>query len=106
MKLSEFDDPSIMVSTRDAYFDTDYEFKTDAGFQIAFALTPYDSNPNPVEQPEYGILKAYYKSWGIKDSNDVHWDELETDYCTREQLGLEEDADEVKTSDRGGSLFF
>ena len=24
LKLIEFDDPSIMVSTRDAYFDTDY----------------------------------------------------------------------------------
>ena len=29
MKLMEFGDPSIMVSTRDAYFDTDYELNTD-----------------------------------------------------------------------------
>ena len=32
LKLMEFGDPSIMVSTRDAYFDTDYEFTTEAGF--------------------------------------------------------------------------
>ena len=31
MKLLEFGDPSIMVSTRDAYFDTDQEFTTDSG---------------------------------------------------------------------------
>ena len=44
MKLLEFDDPSIMVSNRDAYFDTDYEFNTETGLQIAFAITAYDSN--------------------------------------------------------------
>ena len=31
MKLMEFGDPSIMVSTRDTYFDTDYEFTSDDG---------------------------------------------------------------------------
>ena len=31
MKLLEFGDPSIMVSTRDAYFDTDHEFNSDKG---------------------------------------------------------------------------
>ena len=31
MKLMEFGDPSIMVSSRDAYFDTDYELNTDTG---------------------------------------------------------------------------
>ena len=95
-----------MVSTRDAYFDTDYEFNTDSGLQIAFAITAYDSNREPIEQPEYGELKAYYKSWGIMDTNDVHFEELQTDYCTREQLGLFEDADEVKITDREGSLFY
>ena len=54
MKLLEFDDPSIMVSNRDAYFDTDYEFSTETGLQVAFAITAYDSNQNPIEEPEYG----------------------------------------------------
>ena len=30
-------------------------------------MTEYDSNRNPIEEPEYGELKAYYKSWGIID---------------------------------------
>ena len=106
MKLLEFGDPSIMVSTRDAYFDTDHEFTTDAGLQIAFAITAYDANREPIDQPEYGALKPYYKSWGIVDSNDVHFEPLAADYCTREQLGLVADADEVKTGDREGSRFF
>ena len=40
------------------------------------------------------------------DSNDVHFEEIPTDYCTREELGLVEDADEVKLIDRDGALFF
>ena len=33
-----------MVSLRDSYFDTDYEFTTDDGLMMAFALTYYDDN--------------------------------------------------------------
>ena len=56
-----------MVSTRDAYFDTDHEFNSDKGLQFAFGITAYDDNRNPIEEPEYGTLKPYYKSWGIND---------------------------------------
>ena len=42
-----------MVSTREAYFDTDYKFE-DVGNQVAFAITAYDSERNPIVQPEYG----------------------------------------------------
>ena len=52
-QLVEFKDPSIMVSTREAYFDTDYKFE-DVGNQVAFAITAYDSERNPIVQPEYG----------------------------------------------------
>ena len=95
-----------MVSMRDAYFDTDHELTTDEGLQIAFGITAYDDNQNPIEDPEYGLIKPYYKSWGILDSNDVHFEELPVDYCTREQLGIFEDQDKVKTEDRENSLFF
>ena len=57
-----------MVSTRDAFFDTDHELTSDEGLQIAFGLTAFDDNRNPIEDPEYGQLKPYYKSWGIHDS--------------------------------------
>ena len=53
-----------MVSTREHYFDTDHQF-IDPGNQVAFAITAYDTNRNPLDMPEYGKLKAYYKSWGI-----------------------------------------
>ena len=53
MKLIEYGDPSIMVSTRDAYFDTDYRFDS-KDFKLAFALTAYDADQNPLNKPEYG----------------------------------------------------
>ena len=43
-RLINFGDPSIMVSERLSYFDTDYEFTRDDGFEIAFGVTAYDSN--------------------------------------------------------------
>ena len=47
-----------------------------------------------MEAPEYGVLRPYYKSWGIIDSNDVDFSPITSDYCTREELGLKPDVDE------------
>ena len=78
-----------MVSVRDSHFDSDYEFTTDQGFAVAFALTAYDDNPERIEDPTIGTLKAYYKTWGIKEgSQGVDFEELPIEYCTRSQLGL------------------
>ena len=53
---------------------------------MAFALTYYDDNQEPIEDPTYGLLKAYYKTWGLDedDYGDIVWVELESDYCTSE----------------------
>ena len=66
---------------RDAFLDSDYIVSSKSETELtiyslaihlvlrlftAFGITSYDSNPEPIEDPSYGILKAYYKSWGIK----------------------------------------
>lgn len=82
---------TIMVSTRDSYFDTEFEFTTEQGLMIAFGLTAYDDNFDAIEDPSYGHLKAYYKTWGMQaDAPGVSWDEIPTSQCTAEQLGLVE----------------
>lgn len=48
-KLINYGSTTIMVSSRDAYFDTDFEFTTDDGLMIAFGLTAYDDNYEPIE---------------------------------------------------------
>lgn len=91
-----------MVSTRDSYFDTDFEFNSDDGLMIAFGLTAYDDNLEAIDDADYGELKAYYKTWGMKDDLGVEFIELATTYCTKAQLGLNEDGSQ---SDNQG-LFY
>ena len=76
-----------MVSSVDAYFDSDYVYSGPMAF--AFGLTAYDSNPERIEDPSYGLLKAYYKSWGIHGTfTGVHREELTTKPCTHADLQI------------------
>ena len=83
INLIEYGDNTIMVSSRDSHFGSDFEFMTKNGLQIAFGLTAYDGNQEPIEDPEYGELKAFYKTWGMPgDPPGVIWEELPTKQCT------------------------
>ena len=67
-----------MVSQRDNFFPTDFEFKTDDGLMLAFGLTAYDDDYESIEDATYGALKAYYKTWGQADQPGVGWEEIPT----------------------------
>ena len=74
-----------MISTRDSYFGPDEQFTSEHGLMIAFAITAYDSNREPIEDPSYGTIKAYYKTWGLEDSvQGVAFEEIPTTMCTRD----------------------
>ena len=49
---------NISTSVNDAYYDSDHVFSSDNGFEIAFAITAYDSEREPIEDARYGTLKA------------------------------------------------
>ena len=67
-----------------SHYSTDDEFTTeDDGIMIAFGLTAYDSNREPIDDPTYGTLKAYYKTWGLKEEGGVHFEPLTSKKCTR-----------------------
>ena len=55
--------------------------------QYAFGITAYDSNQEPIEDPSIGVLKPYYKSWGIKGPG-VDFEELPTRNCTEAELHI------------------
>ena len=62
--------------------------------QYAFGITAYDSNPELIEDPSYGVLKAYYKSWGIKKQvKGVDFEELPTRPCTATELHIKNETD-------------
>ena len=52
---------------------------------IAAAITDYDSNTEPVEDPEVGEIKIYQKLWDVADvdaSEFVKFKEIPTRPCT------------------------
>ena len=77
-----------------SHFSQEEEFTTEVdGIMFAFGITAYDSNQEIIEDPTYGTLKAYYKTWGLGESG-TNFEPLATSQCTRAQLGLpKEDGD-------------
>ena len=57
-RLLAFSETIIVNSVRDAYFDTDEIMSSDDGFSIAFGLTAYDANREPIDDPRYGRVVA------------------------------------------------
>ena len=56
---------------------------------IAFALTAYDNEREPIEDPSFGTIKAYYKTWGLDESvQGIAFEEVPTTMCTEEQLSI------------------
>lgn len=80
IKLFTFDETDVMVSQRDAYFDSDATYSNYLNY--AFGITSFDSDMEPIEDASYGTLKPYYKSWGIKDAEAVDFEEIPTRQCT------------------------
>ena len=69
----------------DAFFDSHYVYSDSLMF--AFGVTAYDSNPEPIEDPTIGVLRPYYKSWGIKAGiGGVDFELLPTRECTQQEL--------------------
>ena len=55
----------------------------------AFGISAYDSNPEAIEDPSYGVLKPYYKTWGFADQNSVEFEQLETRDCTDSEFHVD-----------------
>ena len=78
IELATYDETDVMVSSRDAFFDSDFLFSE--GLWYSFGITAYDGNREPVEDPSYGVLKPYYKTWGF--GYEGFFQEIPTRPCT------------------------
>ena len=63
----EYGDTRIMHYSTDSFFDDDYIFSSDDGFEVAFAMTYFNSDPEPIDDHDYGELVAMYHSWGLEN---------------------------------------
>ena len=87
-KLLAYEETDVMVSTRDSFFDAEFEFSDNLAY--AFGVTAYDDNREPVEDPTIGVLRPYYKSWGLKgvQAKGVSFDPLPTRECKNAELHI------------------
>ena len=56
-----------MTSVRESYIGSDETFTSADGLMIAFGITAFDDNEEPIEDESYGRIKAYYKTWGLDE---------------------------------------
>ena len=85
-KLLAFDETDIMFSVTDSFFDTDEIYSR--GLSYAFGISAYDSNPDPIEDPSYGVLLPYYKTWGIVAGGGAHFEPLPLRECTEAEFHI------------------
>ena len=92
IKLATFDDTDVMLSSKKAHFDPDYVFSKNLMF--SFAITAYDGNPDPIEDASIGVIKPYYKKWGLDETvSEVQFEELPTRPCTKAEFHLNSETD-------------
>ena len=57
---------------------------------FAAAITNYDGTTDPIEDPEVGTLKLYYKSWDVEAENgSLKFEEIPTRPCTTEDFAFQ-----------------
>ena len=72
-RLQKFGETVITSSETESFFDYEYAFPKDItdlhydNFNIAFGITAYDGDTEPIDDPKYGRIFARYDSWGFKD---------------------------------------
>lgn len=52
----------VTTGTREQFFGTDFVYSENLMF--AFGLTAFDNQRESIEDPSFGVVKAYYESWG------------------------------------------
>ena len=111
----------VTMSMRDSYFTPEDVYPYDVedlsydNFDLAFGLTDYDGNEDPVDDPRYGKIRARYVRWGF-DPPVPRYLDLTSHRCTEEELGVDNRGEDARfypihdnslndTRTYGGKLF-
>ena len=71
----------------------DDQYRGEDGFFVAAALTAYDSETEPIDDPRYGDLTMEYYGWGYEGELGSKFTPLGTHRCSDEELGLSNDVE-------------
>ena len=67
--LSSREDVDVLQAVNERFYDADYIFTYEQGFNVAIAFTDFLDPVNSVLEPSYGEFKFYANEWGY-DEND------------------------------------
>ena len=62
-------DDYVMTSTQDSFFDLDYKFGFEQGFNVAVAFTAFDDEKENILRPDIGRLVYRQYTWGYDADN-------------------------------------
>ena len=88
-------DVDILSTINDMFFTPDHVFNYERGFNVALGFTAYDSNPEPILEPEIGEILFNHFSWG-QSVDGVNTGSLDKrnkfphHSCSSAELGLDE----------------
>ena len=77
-------DDYVMASTQDSFFDLDYRFGYEQGFNVAVAFTAVDEKTENILTPDIGKIVYRQYTWGYNADNlyFVTQDYMPTHTCT------------------------
>ena len=83
-RLVLFEETVVTMSVRDSHYTPDFNITSEDGLKFAFAITAYDSNREPIDDPRYGRVVAKIVSWGQDTAQavDVNGGILSLHTCT------------------------
>ena len=82
-------DIDIMSAVIENGIDQEYKFTAgDHGFFVSAALIQYNSDTEVIEDAKYGELIFEHVGWGNELDLTAYYTQLETHYCTDEELGI------------------
>ena len=84
-------DDYVMTSTQDPFFDLDYRFGYEQGFNVAVAFTAIENRAEDILTPDIGRIVYKQFAWGSFDAIESFYaqDYLPTHVCTNEELGID-----------------
>jgi hypothetical protein len=88
--MREFEDTTVMTSTKELEYDDSVILSDHMNFNVAFAITYYDGDLESIENPNIGRMKAIYREWGLGDYSGILETELPTRPCTMADFGLDD----------------
>ena len=92
------DDQQLLQTTIFRALTDNDEFSYDMGFNFAIALTRYDSETEPFDDPTIGHIQFNHFKWGTNPDGTLFSGRypIRSHMCTREELGLDGDKSKAR----------